>query len=324
MKENDVRPKKLFEKYIELEKKDIDIFFKNTELVPLLCPACNKKANFSFNKFGFNYDECNFCKTLFVNPRPKKEAFDNYYSNSESSKFWANEFYKETEKERRIKIWKPKAQLVTKKIKNLNIKSVVDIGGGYGIFIEEFQKINPKISTLIIEPSQQLAQVCRNKNIKVISKFFEDIDISELPKDKTLFVSFELFEHLHNPRVFLENLYSSMKQDDIFLFTTLNGLGLDIQVLWDKSKAISPPHHLNFFNPKSIKILFENIGFSIIEISTPGKLDINIMANNIKDVKDRFWKNFLLNSSDEEKKDMQEFISKQNLSSHIMVIVKKL
>ena len=48
------------------------------------------------------------------------------------------------------------------------------------------------------------------------------------------------------------------------------------------------------------------------------------MANNIKDVKDRFWKNFLLNSSDEEKKDMQEFISKQNLSSHIMVIVKKL
>ena len=94
--------------------------------------------------------------------------------------------------------------------------------------------------------------------------------------------------------------------------------------MWDKSKAISPPHHLNFFNPKSIKILFENIGFSIIEISTPGKLDINIMANNIKDVKDRFWKNFLLNSSDEEKKDMQEFISKQNLSSHIMVIVKKL
>ena len=103
---------------------------------------------------------------MFVNPRPKKEAFDNYYSNSESSKFWANEFYKETEKERRIKIWKPKAQLVTKKIKNLNIKSVGDIGGGYGIFIEEFQKINPKISTLIIEPSQQLAQVCRNKKYK--------------------------------------------------------------------------------------------------------------------------------------------------------------
>ena len=52
MKENDIRPKELFKKYIELGKKDIDIFFKNTELVPLLCPACNKKANFSFNSLG--------------------------------------------------------------------------------------------------------------------------------------------------------------------------------------------------------------------------------------------------------------------------------
>jgi len=232
MKENDIRPQVLFEKYIELGKKDIENFFSNAKLIPIKCPACDTYSQFVFCKFGFNYEECQKCKTLYVSPRPEKQAFNNYYSDSESSKFWANEFYKETEKARRKKISKPKAKLVSKKIAILkNIKFIVDIGGGYGIFIEEFKKINNKINTLIIEPSTQLAKICKKKNLNVICDFFEDIDPDKLPKSKTLYTSFELFEHLHDPELFLKVLFRSMKKDDIFLFTTLNGMGIDIQVL---------------------------------------------------------------------------------------------
>ena len=59
--------------------------------------------------------------------------------------------------------------------------------------------------------------------------------------------------------------------------TTLNGRGFDILLLWNKSKSIAPPLHLNFFNPGSIRILLEKIGFQILEISTPGKLDWDIV-----------------------------------------------
>ncbi len=324
MKENEIRPEILFAKYIELGKKDIEIFFTNVELLPINCPACGEIGNFVFNKFRFNYEECNACKTLYVSPRPKKEAFDKYYSDSDSSEFWANEFYKETEVKRREKIWKPKAALVSKKIDIIkDVKCLVDIGGGYGTFVEELKKINKGIDILIIEPSQRLAQICIEKKLTVICDFFENVNTMDLPNLKTVYTSFELFEHLHNPELFLQNLYNSMKKDDIFLFTTLNGMGVDIQVLWKNSKSVSPPHHLNFFNPKSIRKLLKHIGFDILEVTTPGKLDIDIMCNNINDVHDRFWNNFLNNSSDIEKENMQKIISDNLLSSHMMIMCGK-
>lgn len=324
MKENDIRPKALFEKYLELGKKDIDTFFTGVELTPIQCPACGENGDFVFHKFKFNYEQCPHCKTLYISPRPKKEAFDNYYSNSESSSFWANEFYKVTEEQRRKKIWQPKALLVSKKLSLLKeIDHLVDIGGGYGIFIEEFIKINKNIKTLIIEPSQDLAKACINKGLNVKCDFFENIDSKDLPSTKTMYTSFELFEHLHDPSLFLSLLLAAMKENDVFLFTTLNGMGVDIQALWENSNSLSPPHHLNFFNPKSIQKLLEDIGFTIIEITTPGKLDLDIMRNNQSLLKDNFWKNFLDYATEIEQEHMQNFLSENLLSSHMMVICKK-
>ena len=37
---------------------------------------------------------------------------------------------------------------------------IIDIGGGYGIFAEEMQKINSQ-SVMIIEPGPDLAEICR-------------------------------------------------------------------------------------------------------------------------------------------------------------------
>ena len=81
--------------------------------------------------------------------------------------------------------------------------------------------------------------------------------------------------------------------------------------------------HLNFFNPKSIKILLERVGLKVLEISTPGKLDIDIIANNIDKVKDKFWKNFIKYTYEDEKIKMQEFLSNNGFSSHMMIVCKK-
>jgi hypothetical protein len=100
-------------------------------------------------------------------------------------------------------------------------------------------------------------------------------------------------------------------------------MGVDIQTLWEDSKAISPPMHLNFFNPKSIFILLEDVGYKVLEISTPGKLDIDIMNNSKDKIKDRFWENFVEYSNEKEKENMQTFLSENGLSSHMMIICKK-
>jgi len=324
MKENDIRPQNLFDELLRLNKLDIQKCFNNAETKEINCPACNEKGTYSFTKNGFNFDECKICKSLYVSPRPHKKYFDIYYSDSESTKYWATTFYKETEKNRREMLWKPKAEIIKEKIHffSLRTHTIIDIGGGYGTFVEEFIKVS-NIKHLIIEPSKHLAKICKTKKLNVIENFLEKINKNDLPKLPKTFVSFELFEHLHDPREFLEILYDLMDSGDSFIFTTLSGMGLDIQTLWQDSKSLSPPMHLNFLNPKSVELLLLNIGFKVLETSTPGKLDLDIMNNNIDKIKDKFWKNYLGYSSTQEKNNMQKIISKNKLSSHMMIVCKK-
>lgn len=324
MNEEEIRPEKLFDELLRLNREDIVKYFDKSQYTKINCPACDKKGVFSFNKDGFNFDECSTCKTLYVSPRPDQESFNQYYTDSQSSKFWATTFYKATQENRRELLWKPKAKQIHDKIKKYLPKSelILDIGGGYGVFMEEFLKLT-SINHLIIEPSKYLSEVCRNKNLNVLEKFLEDITPNELEVSVKTFVSFELFEHLHDPKLFLETLYNLMNKNDVFIFTTLSGMGVDIQALWEDSKSIAPPMHLNFFNPKSVEILLNKIGFEALDITTPGKLDIDIMKNNKHQIKDKFWKNFIEYSTVKEKDDMQNMISDNNLSSHMMIVCRK-
>jgi hypothetical protein len=195
-------------------------------------------------------------------------------------------------------------------------------GGGYGLFALEMQSLSRQ-PVLVVEPNPHFASVCREKSLQVIDKFLEDIVKEDIPAGAKAFVSFELFEHLHSPAVFLNHLKSIMDPGDLFLFTTLSGTGVDIQVLWENSKSVSPPHHLNFLNPNSIRILLDRIGFEILEVTTPGVLDIDILSNNQDMIKDHFWSTFTASASESTKRKWQSLITDSGWSSHMMVICRK-
>ena len=324
MKEEEIRPKDVFDEYLRLAESDINRFFVHDPRTEILCPACGKQGEFSFQKKGFNYQVCPHCATLYVSPRPSPEAFVKYYKESESIKFCATSFYKVTAEARREKLWKPKAQMVWDILlaNNALHHEIIDIGGGYGIFAEEYEKLSPK-KVSIIEPGPLLAKVCENKGLSVIEAFLEAVDPEQLPEGPKAFVSFELFEHLHNPESFLSCLTGLMKAGDLFLFTTLSSLGVDIQALWEDSKSVFPPHHLNFFNPYSVKVILQGKGLEVLEVSTPGKLDIDILCNSSAHIKDRFWQRFVKHADDDQKALWQRTIAESGWSSHMMVLAKK-
>lgn len=323
MKESDIRPAAVFDEFLSLSQKDIATFFQGAS-DENNCPACGSEGNYAFVKHSFSYKECPNCKTLFVSPRPSSDAFTRYYQESESAKYWASTFYKETAEARREKLWRPKALLLQKTLEKFGsgLHELVDIGGGYGIFAEEYEKLSGKKVT-VIEPGPALAQVCRDKGLHVVQGFLESICPEQLGKGAKAFVSFELFEHLHDPELFLRHLFDLMQSGDVFVFTTLSGVGVDIQALWEVSKSVSPPHHLNFLNPKSAKMLLQHVGFVVLETSTPGKLDIDILCNNHAHIKDRFWRTFVMQATEGEKQVMQSFLADNGLSSHMLVVCKK-
>lgn len=324
MKEEEIRPKQIFDEYLDLARNDAFSYFSDCPLTDNNCPACGDKGKFMFEKNSFKYELCSTCQTLFVNPRPSAHAFSKYYTESPSSKYWASTFYEKTAAARIDKLWKPKASLIIEILKKYSSSdlNLVDIGGGFGLFADVFRSLSNKVP-VVIEPGPNLAAACRNRCLPVVEKFLEDVVADDLPDGPKAFVSFELFEHLHDPAYFLSQVLSLMKSGDLFIFTTLSGLGLDIQILWESSNAVSPPHHLNFFNPDSIRLLLSNLGLSVLEVSTPGKLDLDILENNKSLIKDRFWSNLLDKASREDKQKWQSIIASTGWSSHMMVVCTK-
>lgn len=325
MQESSIRPQALFDQYLQLAAADAVTYFESAPRLEIHCPACGSHGSPAFSKSGFVYQLCPQCDTLYVSPRPVVSAFSDYYTSAPSVEFWATSFYEQTAEQRRKLIWEPKARQVSHIIgqHQSSAEVLVDIGAGYGIFCDVFSGYS-SLKTLLVEPSPRLAQVCIERGQQVVQGFLEDLSRDQLTTRPAFFVSFELFEHLHDPRLFLQILNRLMKPGEIFVFTTLSGTGLDIQCLWENSKSVSPPHHLNFFNPHSIKILLEETGFSCLEVTTPGRLDINILQSNQELINNRFWRTQIRHiNSTQQAEQLQSMIAYAGFSSHMLVICQK-
>lgn len=325
LKEQDIRKKGLFDKYLGLVEKDIKHYFDFKDFIDVNCPACNgTDLRPEFKKSGFKYVSCKRCSTLFINPRPLYKDLEKFYSNSQSMNFWANDFFKPVAEARRKKIFKPRAKYMDKILPKKNDYIIGDIGAGFGLFLEELRKIRPGNHYVAIEPSMEMAGICKNKGLEVECLCLEDIKEPCIKFD--LLTAFELTEHLHDPGLFFKSARKILKKDGYLFLTTLNSKGFDIAILWEKSKIITPPHHLNFFNADSIKALLERSGFKILEVSTPGKLDWDIVEGAINsDQADpgRFWKLLAEEGSERSKIELQKWISKNNFSSHMRVVAQK-
>ena len=326
MKEEEIRKREIHNKYIELSAKDVEVYFNDPSVfIDINCPACNARdSEISINKNNFDYHLCKNCETLYVNPRPPVKDLNKYYTESPSATYWVNEFFLPVAEARREKMFKPRAEYVANYFKTRETLHVGDIGAGFGIFLEELIKIKPEYKVTAIEPSNEMAEICRGKRLNVIPQAIEDVDHSKYSFD--ILTSFELFEHLFDPSAFLKTIYNLLNPGGYIILTTLNGLGFDIQINWEKSKSISPPHHLNFFNPWAVKLLMEKIGFNNIIIETPGVLDWDIVEGNYNKEEinpGRLWKTVSKYTNKKAKLELQKWITDNKMSSHMRIIAQK-
>lgn len=320
MKEYDIRPKDLKKGQEEAFKKDIDRLREHgKQFKTVNCPSCN----FSYlkgeyiEKDDFCYSKCDKCGTIYLNPRPTPQLLTQYYNNSEHYKYWSKYIFPKTEKIRREQIFKPRAlkvgdAIATHSKRFFKVLSLMDVGAGYGTFCEEVKKLGIIDEVYAVEPSI-LHKECSKRGIKTYRQPIEQLDI----KGIDCITAFELIEHLYDPKEFLNKCHDILNDHGLLILTTPNCHGFDISLLGEKSDQINP-EHLQLFNINSLSLLLKNCGFKVIEVSTPGKLDVDIVKNKIKDgeyTPEPFLQPFL-NTGDK----FQKFLADKNFSSHLWVV----
>ena len=325
MKETEIRPQPLFHRFLQICVKDIPIFFDPSSFTGIDCPGCGENAPLhAFVKNGFTYVECPRCRSLYANPRPSAKALDRYYRESSSSRFWADEFYPATSEPRRKMIYRPRAERIREHYvgNDPGPQIAVDVGSGYGIFAEELRRAMPKVAVRGIEPGASLAEVCRHRGIPVLESSVEEADTWAGQAD--LVTSFEVIEHVHSPFQFTKALHRLLRPGGTVLLTGLGIDGFDTQILWEKSKSIQPPHHLNFLSVEGFQHLFRAAGFESVTVTTPGELDVDIVLNALADNPEssglcRFHRLLLKRRGPEVHARFQEFLAWAGLSSHVWV-----
>ena len=328
MKEQDIRPLNLLEEYLKLSKHDAKVYKSKTNLKKAFCEACdNHKINSAFKKNGFMYKTCSSCQSLLLSPRPNPEKLNTFYRSSKSAAYWANTFFPSVAEIRRKKIFRPRI-IKIKKIcdqHNLNVKKITEIGSGSGIFLEEWVKKFPETRCTAIEPSRDMAEQCRKKGIHVFEGFVEQTKKCHIAS-ADLVVCFEVFEHVYSPFKFLKAAANLVRPGGLMVLSTLSIDGFDLQTLWNQSTQINPPHHLNFYSLAALKKIFLKSGFSDIKITTPGRLDIDIVCNallqkRIKSGSIRFFSKIA--EETKVKIKFQKFLVANKLSSHAWVVAFK-
>ena len=329
--ENQIRPAHLMNEQKSRMLTDLGrVLSKHDEFVSVSCPACGEiKSTDKYEHNGLKYVECINCETFYINPRPSPDVLDWFYKDSVNYKYWNDVIFPASEESRREKIFIPRVDRLLAYCNKYDVdkSSLLEVGAGFGTFCYELQTRNEFNRVVAVEPNRSLAKTCREKGIEVIEKPIEKINLSNDDLFDVI-VNFEVIEHLFDPASFVKSCADLLRVGGLFMLTCPNGKGFDIETMGPISDTVDN-EHLNYFNKKSLGILFQNAGFEVQESSTPGVLDADLVRNKILsgdfDISAQpFLKKILIDEWEKFGGAFQKFLIEHELSSNIWIIGKKI
>ena len=327
IKISDIRPEAAMNDQPTAMQHDIDWLQSRREnFVDVLCPACGGSERIGlYEKYGLNHVSCSGCRTQYITPRPTSEILGEFYAQSENYRYWARYIFPASRTFRREHLFRPRALKIARAAQeylDAEDRSLLEIGAAHGMFCEEViaTKAFSKVSG--IEPTPDLAATCRSLGIDVIEAPYERVSLDERVD---VIAHFEVIEHLYDPKAFLEWSADQLNNGGLVYLTCPNIEGFETIILGRNSGAVDH-EHLNLFTPSSLTLLMNRCGFDVVEIETPGVLDVEIvqkaMAAGVCDP--NTLNPIVLAMIDPSRADAtQRFCMENKLSSNLSIIAKK-
>jgi SAM-dependent methyltransferase len=326
MKERDLRPRTVQDRYLELCAQDAaTLLAEAAQFTPVACPACGATASEpAFIKQGYHYHTCAVCHSLYLHLRPTPAQLAQVNNHGVSATFWAEEFYPQVVEKRRIPVYGKRATYARQLAAayQTEFRHLMDIGAGCGVYAEELRKVLPEASISVLEPAPRFAADCRQKGFTTYECLLDELPATVAPV--CLCTSFEVLEHLHAPADFLRGIARILRPGGVVLLTSLCCDGFDIQTMWEQHRNVYPPHHINILSLDGYRRLFAAAGFTDIRITTPGTLDVDIVRSQLPEAQwPRFLRTLFRRGDETVVRELQTFLADNQLSSHCWVTARR-
>lgn len=249
------------------------------------CNLCSSKRVKYFTKIkNYKFFRCGKCNTLQL----KYSKFKPTYS----AKF---KYLIDRLSKRRI-IKNSKDILYYIKKKNYRGNTLLDIGSGFGYFLNEASKAYKY--TLGLEPSQNLYKFSSKKlKVNVLNKSFQNYLKNSKYQKFDVITMIHVIEHVKNPKKFIKKALTLLNNDGILFIETPNLDSWLFDVEQKKYTFLTPPEHTYILSLDSFKeILKTDLNSKITKIVT-----YSYTEHAVKIIKELFTLNISKNTEIERK-----------------------
>lgn len=320
-KVTDIHQEGVAEKFDALTSQDIKrLLVKRDQFVDTGCPACHSlNVDYAFEHQGLDYRRCRACDLLYISPAPPEEMHLDYVLSSSAMTYW-RENMPASMKESRRPMYQDRVAYSLSMLKRLGCspKSTLEIGAGNGEFAEELAAVADIDQIVLLEPQELNLGL---PNVEIIKGGFEELERSERTFDVVF--AWELLEHILEPDHFLYLIRKVLKPGAPLIFSTPNENSIETRKLGTASSNILFDH-VRLYNPKAIFELLKRNGFRIVELSTPGQLDVERLQQKLLSDPDAFKDDhalkFALSQASDGMDAFQRFIQQNLQSSHMRVV----
>jgi SAM-dependent methyltransferase len=175
-------------------------------------------------------------------------------------------------------------------------------------------------------------------NYKMIDNLFDSssakgevkvLDIVEKVDDISIDAAF-LFEALDrspDPTVLLERVKHALKPGGLCFITCLLSSGFEVQMLGEDSEVFVPPERMNLFSFEGMLDLVKKTGgLDVLELSTPGVLDIANVIKKLDQIENASFFNYILSMRQEPAliESFQDFLQLNCLGTFGRLVLRKL
>ncbi len=321
---SDIIDSEIYQQYEKLLEKDIKTYFSApSALVNVPCPGDKNAPGVNiFEKLGLTYQKSTTCQSWYVNPRPKAELLEQFYAQSNACRFWREETFKLSD-----------AQLYYLCGSRVHwVMECVDEYLSGPLTLLDYETKYPNLIThLNAERTFKNIIVFKPKLYEHIHLLPREVAIAQyddMVNQVDVVTAFETIERMFDTcRLFLDAAQFCRK-GGLLLFTTASCTGLEYQVLGKDAPTLNPINRMNLLSIEALAAHVEKAGFEILELSTPGRLDVNIVKQVLeqkKDLKtDSFWRYIFESRGEKTLQGLQNFLQENRLSSHVRIAARKL
>lgn len=139
-------------------------------------------------------------------------------------------------------------------------------------------------------------------------------------------VLLESLDRVDDPAALLRGVAGCLASGGLLFITALVCSGFDMAVLGLRNLYLYPPDRANCFSLRGLEQLLTRSGFSLLEASTPGVLDVEIVKAHLQREPSLPLSPFerqLLNANSETHETFQTFLQQRGLSSFARIVGRK-